>query len=217
MTTRRCFIAGNWKMNKTVTESLALARELRGLVSMVRHVDIAVAPTFPALHPVAKALEDSNLQVAGQHCHAEPSGAFTGETSAPMLKDAGCSWVILGHSERRQFFQETDAGVNRKVGAVLKAGMLPIICVGETLQEREANRTLEVVSTQVKGCLDGFKADVGASFVIAAAKVRIQYGGSVKADNAAELLGQPDIDGALVGGASLKAADFAAIIKARPV
>jgi triosephosphate isomerase len=171
-----------------------------------------------------------------------------------MLKDAGCSWVILGHSERRQFFQETDAGVNRKVGAVLKVGMLPIICVGETLQEREANRTLEVVSTQVKGCLDGFKADVGASFVIAyepvwaigtgktatsrqaqevhahirslltglwgadaAAKVRIQYGGSVKADNAAELLGQPDIDGALVGGASLKAADFAAIIKARPV
>lgn len=254
MTTRRCFIAGNWKMNKTVTESLALARELRGLVSMVRHVDIAVAPTFPALHPVAKALEDSNIQVAGQHCHAEASGAFTGETAAPMLKDAGCSWVILGHSERRQFFQETDAGVNRKVGAVLKAGLLPIICVGETLAEREANRTLEVVSTQVKGCLDGFKADVGASFVIAyepvwaigtgktatsrqaqevhahirslltglwgaetAAKVRIQYGGSVKADNAVELLSQPDIDGALVGGASLKAADFAAIIKAKPI
>lgn len=253
MTTRRCFIAGNWKMNKTVTESLALARELRGLVSMVRHVDIAVAPTFPALHPVAKALEDSNVQVAAQTCHAEASGAFTGETAAPMLKDAGAAWVILGHSERRQFFQETDAGVNRKIRAVLEAGLLPIVCVGETLQEREANRTLEVVSTQVKGCLDGFKADVGAQFVIAyepvwaigtgktatsrqaqevhahirglltglwgaetAAKVRIQYGGSVKPDNAAELLAQPDIDGALVGGASLKASDFAAIIKAKP-
>lgn len=252
MTTRRCFIAGNWKMNKTVTESLALARELRGLVSMVRHVDIAVAPTFPALHPVAKALEGSNIEVAGQTCHADASGAFTGETAAPMLKDAGCSWVILGHSERRQFFQETDVGVNKKIGMSLKAGLLPIICVGETLQEREANRTLEVVSTQVKGCLDGFKADVGASFVIAyepvwaigtgktatsrqaqdvhahirqlltglwgaetAAKVRIQYGGSVKPDNAAELLSMPDIDGALVGGASLKAGDFAAIVKAK--
>lgn len=252
MTTRRCFIAGNWKMNKTVTESLALARELRGLVSMVRHVDIAVAPTFPALHPVARALEDSNIQVAGQHCHAEASGAFTGETAAPMLKDAGCSWVILGHSERRQFFQETDAGVNRKIGAALKAGLLPIICVGETLAEREANRTLEVVSTQVKGCLDGFKADVCGSFVIAyepvwaigtgltpsldeiaeihtllrtrlvarmgeaGQGVRLLYGGSVKPANAREIFGVSDVDGALVGGASLKAADFSAIIKAHP-
>ncbi len=250
---RRCFIAGNWKMNKTVTESLALVRELRGVLSQVRdRVEIAVAPPFTALHPVAKALEDSNIAVAAQNCHPEASGAFTGEVSAPMLKELGCSYVILGHSERRQLFGETDAGVNRKTAAALKAGLLPIVCVGETLAEREANRTLEVVSTQVKGCLSGFGAAEGARFVIAyepvwaigtgkvattqqaqevhahirellsqqwgretAAQVRIQYGGSVKPDNAAELLAQPDIDGALVGGASLKAADFAAIVKAK--
>ncbi len=169
-----------------------------------------------------------------------------------MLKEVGCAWVILGHSERRQYFGETDALVNRRVQAVLKAGMLPIVCVGETLAEREAGRTLEIVSTQVKGCLAGFTAVEGARFVLAyepvwaigtgktatskqaqevhahirslltglwgadtAQQVRIQYGGSVKADNAVELLSQPDIDGALVGGASLKAADFAAIVKAR--
>jgi triosephosphate isomerase len=248
---RRCFVTGNWKMNKTVAEATALVRELRGLVSMVRdRVEVAVAPPFTALYPVAKALEDSNIALAAQTCHAEPSGAFTGEVSAPMLKEVGCSWVILGHSERRQFFGETDATVNRKVAAVVKAGLLPIICVGETLQEREANKTLEVVTTQVKGALAGFAAN--PAFVIAyepvwaigtgktatsrqaqevhahirsvvgglwgndtAAQVRIQYGGSVKGENAAELLGQPDIDGALVGGASLKAVDFAAIIKAK--
>ena len=251
--TRRTFIAGNWKMNKTVAEATALVRELRAAVSMVRdRVEIAVAPPFTALHPVAKALEDSNISLAGQNCHADASGAFTGEIAAPMLKEVGCSWVILGHSERRQYFGETDAGVNRKVAAVLKAGMLPIICVGETLQERESGKTLSVVETQVKGCLSGFGKDEGAKFVIAyepvwaigtgktatsrqaqdvhahirglltglwgkdaAEAVRIQYGGSVKADNAAELLGMPDIDGALVGGASLKVADFAAIVKAK--
>jgi len=250
---RRTFIAGNWKMNKTVAEATALVRELRSAVSMVRdRVEIAVAPPFTALHPVAKALEDSNISLAGQNCHAEASGAFTGEVAAPMLKEVGCSWVILGHSERRQYFGETDAGVNRKVAAVLKAGMLPIICVGETLAEREAGKTLSVVETQVRGCLAGFGKDEGAKFVIAyepvwaigtgktattrqaqevhehirgllvqlwgrdaAEAVRIQYGGSVKADNAAELLSQPDIDGALVGGASLKVADFATIVKAK--
>jgi triosephosphate isomerase len=250
---RRAFIAGNWKMNKSVGEGLGLVRELRGLLSQVRdRVEIAIAPPFTALHPVAKALEDSNILLAAQNCHASDSGAFTGEVAAPMLKEVGCSYVILGHSERRQFFGETDAGVNAKTRAVLKAGMLPIICVGETLEEREANKTLSVVETQVKGCLSGFGAGEGAKFVIAyepvwaigtgktatsrqaqdvhahirslltglwgaeaAGQVRIQYGGSVKADNAAELLSQPDIDGALVGGASLKAADFAAIVKAR--
>ncbi len=253
MTTRRCFIAGNWKMNKTVAESLALVRELRGAVSMVRdRVEVAIAPPFTALHPVSKALEDSNIALAAQNCHPEPSGAFTGEVSAPMLKEVGCSWVILGHSERRQFFGETDEGVNKKIGAVTKAGLLPIICVGETLGEREAGKTLEVVTRQVKGCLHGYSAEAGGKFVIAyepvwaigtgktatsrqaqevhahirgllnelwgaatAQQIRIQYGGSVKADNAAELLGQPDIDGALVGGASLKVADFAAIVKAK--
>ncbi len=251
--TRRCFIAGNWKMNKSVGDSLALVRELRNAVSQVRdRVEIAIAPPFTALHPVAKALEDSNIALAGQNCHASESGAFTGEIAAPMLKEVGCSWVILGHSERRQYFGETDAGVNRKVAAVLKAGMLPIICVGETLEEREGGKTLSVVETQVKGCLQGFGAKEGASFVIAyepvwaigtgktatsrqaqdvhahirglltglwgaetSAQVRIQYGGSVKGDNAVELLSMPDIDGALVGGASLKAADFAAIVKAK--
>lgn len=249
---RKALICGNWKMNKTVGESLTLVRELRGLLSQVRdRVEVAVAPPFTALHPVAKALEDSNILLAAQNCHAEASGAFTGEVAAPMLKEVGCSYVIVGHSERRQFFGETDVGVNAKVRAILKAQLLPIICVGETLQEREAGRTLEVVTTQVKGCLNGFDAATGKTFVLAyepvwaigtgkvatprqaqevhahirgllkelwagaADEVRIQYGGSVKADNAAELLSQPDIDGALVGGASLKGPEFAAIVKAR--
>ncbi len=250
---RRCFIAGNWKMNKNVSESVALARDVRNAVASVRdRVEVAVAPVFTALHPVAKALEDSNVSLAAQNCHASESGAFTGEIAAPMLKDVGCSWVILGHSERRQFFGETDAGVNRKIASVLKAGLKPIVCVGETLAEREANQTLDVVAKQVNGALNGFSAAEGRDLVLAyepvwaigtgktatsrqaqdvhahirallttlwgaevAQGIRIQYGGSVKAENAAELLSQPDIDGALVGGASLKAADFAAIVKAK--
>jgi triosephosphate isomerase len=249
---RRKLIAGNWKMNKTIPEGLALVRELRGLVSMLRDkVEIAVAPPFIALQPVAKALEDSNIRLAAQNCHWEASGAFTGEVSAPMLAELGCAYVILGHSERRQFFGETDETVNKRTKAVLAAGMKPIVCVGETLAEREGGRTLAVVERQVAGGLAGFSAAEVATFVLAyepvwaigtgrtatsaqaqevhkaireqlaklydratADQVRIQYGGSVKADNAAELLGQPDVDGALVGGASLKAADFAAIVKA---
>ncbi|MHB8874984.1 MAG: triose-phosphate isomerase [Myxococcaceae bacterium] len=249
---RRIFIAGNWKMNKTVAEAAALARELRGMLSMVREkVEVAIAPPFTALHPAAKALEGSNISLAGQNCHWESSGAYTGEVSAPMLKEVGCAYCIVGHSERRQYFGETDETVNRRAQAVVKAGMLPIVCVGETLAEREAGRTLEVVSRQVKGGLVGFSSAEAASFVLAyepvwaigtgktatsaqaqevhahireqltglfgretAEQIRIQYGGSVKPDNAAELLGKPDVDGALVGGASLKAADFAAIVKA---
>jgi len=249
---RRKIVAGNWKMNKTVPEALALVRELRGMVSVLRDkVEIVLAPPFVALHPVAKAIEDSNLKLAAQNCHWEASGAFTGEVSAPMLKELGCAYVILGHSERRQFFGETDETVNKRAQAVLKAGLLPILCVGETLAEREAGRTLEVVERQVKGGLAGFGAGDVARFVLAyepvwaigtgrtattaqaqevhaairaqlsrlydggtAEQVRIQYGGSVKPDNAVELLGQKDVDGALVGGASLKAGDFAAIVKA---
>jgi len=245
-------VAGNWKMHKTAAEAQALARELRNALGVVRdQVEVVLAPPFTALYPVGKALEDSNLYLAAQNCHAEAQGAFTGEVSAPMLKDVGCRYVILGHSERRQLFGETDEGVNRKVKAVFAAGLLPIVCVGETLQEREGGRTLEVVSRQLAGGLAGLDAAAAARAVIAyepvwaigtgktatsaqaqevhahirgwvaqafgkevAAAVRIQYGGSVKPDNAAELLGQPDVDGALVGGASLKAADFAAIVKA---
>jgi triosephosphate isomerase len=250
---RRLFIVGNWKMNKSIAEATALVRDLRGMVSVVRdRVEIGVAPPFTALHAVAKALEGSNIVVAGQNCHWEVAGAYTGEVSAPMLKEAGCEYVIVGHSERRQYFGETDETVNRRAQAVLKAAMLPIVCVGETLAEREGGRTLEIVKRQVTGGLAGFGASDVARFVIAyepvwaigtgrnatssqaeevhasirehlttlfgreaAEQVRIQYGGSMKPDNAAELLGQPDVDGGLVGGASLKAADFAAIVKAK--
>src|SRR4051812_44377500 len=249
---RRMFITGNWKMNKTVGEAITLVRDLRGMVSMVRdRVEIAVAPPFSALHPVGKALDDSNVALAAQNCHWETSGAFTGEVSASMLKEVGCQYVIVGHSERRQLFGETDEMVNKRLQAVGKAGVRPIAGGGETLAEGEGGRTLEVVTRQVKGGLAGFSAAEVAQFVVAyepvwaigtgrnataaqaqevhahiretltslvgreaAEQVRIQYGGSVKPDNAAEILGKPDVDGALVGGASLKAADFAAIVKA---
>ncbi len=249
---RRKLIAGNWKMNKTIPEGLALVRELKGLVGSLPgdRVQLAVAPPFLSLQAVAKELEGSAVKLAAQNCHWEASGAYTGEVSAQMLKDVGCAYVIVGHSERRQYFGETDETVNKRTRAVVGAGMTPILCVGETLAEREANRTLEVVERQVAGALKGFQAAEVAGFVLAdepvwaigtgrtatsaqaqevhraireqlgrlydrgtAERVLIQYGGSVKPDNAAELLGQPDVDGALVGGASLKAGDFAAIAK----
>ncbi|RKH71345.1 triose-phosphate isomerase [Corallococcus interemptor] len=249
---RRKIVAGNWKMNKTVPEALALVRELRGAVAALGDkVEVAIAPPFVALQPLHIALEGAPLQLAAQNCHWESSGAFTGEVSAPMLAELGCAYVIVGHSERRQFFGETDATVNKRAKAVKAAGMTPIVCVGETLAERESNQTLTVVERQVRGALEGFSGADVATFVLAyepvwaigtgrtattaqaqevhaairglltrmydvgtADRVRIQYGGSVKPDNAAELLGQPDVDGALVGGASLKAADFVAIVKA---
>ena len=250
--TRRKIIAGNWKMNKLLSEAPGLVRELKGLVASLpqERVELAVAPPFVALQAVARELEGSAVKLAAQNCHWEASGAFTGEVSAPMLKDVGCAYVILGHSERRQFFGETDETVNKRTRAVLEATFTPIVCVGETLAEREGNRTLEVVGRQVEGALKGFQAAEVAGFVLAyepvwaigtgrtatsaqaqevhkaireqlarlydaatAERVRIQYGGSVKPDNAAELLGQPDAEGALVGGASLKAGDFAAIAK----
>ncbi|RKI63101.1 triose-phosphate isomerase [Corallococcus sp. AB049A] len=249
---RRKIVAGNWKMNKTVPEALALVRELRGAVAALGDkVEVAIAPPFVALQPLHIALEGAPLQLAAQNCHWESSGAFTGEISASMLAELGCAYVIVGHSERRQFFGETDATVNKRAKAVKAAGMTPIVCVGETLAERESNQTLTVVERQVRGALEGFSGADVATFVLAyepvwaigtgrtattaqaqevhaairglltrmydegtAERVRIQYGGSVKPDNAAELLGQPDVDGALVGGASLKAADFVAIVKA---
>jgi len=249
---RRPIVAGNWKMNKTVGEALTLVRELRGMVSMVRDkVEVVVAPPFTALSAVAKAIEDSNIHLAAQNCFWENSGAYTGEVSAPMIAEVGCQYVILGHSERRQYFGETDETVNRRVKAALGSQLLPIICIGETLAQREGGRTLEVVTRQLSAALAGFAGADVACFVIAyepvwaigtgrnattgqaqevhahireqltgaygreiSEQVRIQYGGSVKPENAAELMGQPDIDGALVGGASLKAGDFAAIVKA---
>lgn len=249
---RRKIVAGNWKMNKTVPEALALVRELRGAVAgLGDKVEVVIAPPFVALQPLHVALEGAPIQLAAQNCHWESSGAFTGEISAPMLVELGCAYVIVGHSERRQFFGETDATVNKRAKAVKATGMTPILCVGETLAEREANQTLAVVERQVRGALEGFSGADVATFVLAyepvwaigtgrtattaqaqevhaairsllgrlydegtAQRVRIQYGGSVKPDNAAELLGQPDVDGALVGGASLKAADFVAIVKA---
>jgi len=247
---RRKFVCGNWKMHRTAAEARALVAELRGLADgLAEKVDVAVAPPFTALAAAAEALRGSRIALAAQDVHWEAQGAFTGEVSAPMLKEIGCAHVIVGHSERRQLFGETDESVNRKAKAVLAAGLAPIVCVGETLAEREAGRTLEVVSRQVRGGLAGLPADGVGWLTVAyepvwaigtgktattaqaqevhaairallrelaggvADQVRIQYGGSVKPDNAAELLAQPDVDGALVGGASLKAGDFSQILK----
>jgi triosephosphate isomerase len=246
---RRKFVCGNWKMHKTVAEAVALVNELReGLGDATGKVQVAVAPSFTALHAAAQALRGGAVELAAQNVHWEAQGAFTGEVSAPMLAEVGARHCIVGHSERRQLFGETDETVRKKVGAVLSAGMLPIVCVGETLQEREAGRTLQVVERQVRAALARLAAQISALTLAyepvwaigtgktatsaqaqevhaairkivrelggsAADAVRIQYGGSVKPENAAELMSQPDVDGALVGGASLKAKDFIAIVK----
>src|SRR5512146_1085447 len=249
---RRKFVCGNWKMHKTAPEAVALVKELAAGIAEASgsgKVQVAVAPTFTALVPVAGALAGTGIELAAQNVHWEAQGAFTGEISAAMLADACCTHCIVGHSERRQLFGETDEGVRRKVGALLAAKIKPIVCVGETLAEREANRTLEIVERQVRGGLQGLSAEQLASVTVAyepvwaigtgktatssqaqevhaairkilrelggavGDEIRIQYGGSVKPDNAAELMSQPDVDGALVGGASLKAKDFLAIVK----
>jgi triosephosphate isomerase len=243
---RRKFVCGNWKMHKTAAEATQLVRELRARTNS--GIQVAIAPPFTALAAVKSALQGSPIQLFAQNCHHEKQGAFTGEISAPMLAELGCDGVILGHSERRQFFGETDEGVNKKLKAAFEAQLHPIVCVGETLAEREANRTWEVVSRQLRGALAGIPVEqltkltlayepvwaIGTGKVAstaqaqevhgqirgllrelskdAAEQVRIQYGGSVKPDNAEDLLAQPDIDGALVGGASLKADDFARIV-----
>lgn len=247
---RTPFVAGNWKMHRTVAEALELVGALRDRIGSMEGVRVAVAPPFTAIHPVAQALRGSRIEVAGQNVHWEKQGAFTGEISCGMLVEAGATCVIVGHSERRQYFGETDETVNRRARAALEAGLTPIVCVGETLEEREANRTLEVVGRQVRGALAGLSAGDLAKVVIAyepvwaigtgrtataaqaqevhgairallrelggevADRMPIQYGGSVKPENAAELMAQPDVDGALVGGASLQADSFGAIVKA---
>jgi triosephosphate isomerase (TIM) len=245
------FVCGNWKMFKTTDEARELVRALASLLGeMAGKAQVAVAPPFTALAAVAEVIRGTPIELAAQNVHFEAQGAFTGEVSAGMLADLGVKHCIVGHSERRQLFGETDEGVRKKAGALLQAGILPIVCVGETLVEREAGRTLDVVARQVKGALAGFPSGAVAAFTLAyepvwaigtgktattaqaqevhaairkllgemfdqstAAAVRIQYGGSVKPDNAAELMRQPDVDGALVGGASLKAPDFSQIVK----
>ncbi len=250
MSTRKPIVVGNWKLHNTISESLALVTELKNQLAAVRDVEVGVAPVFTALHPVAKRLEDTAIQVVGQNCHHEERGAFTGEVAPSLLADAGASYVIIGHSERRQHFGETDEGVARKARAALDAGLRVIVCVGETESERDAGETERRVGSQVDAALAQLTPDDVPGLVLAyepvwaigtgrtatpaqaqevhsflrgrlegklgsqAAGVRLQYGGSVKAENAEELLAQPDIDGALVGGASLKAEGFRAIVKA---
>ncbi len=248
---RTPFVVGNWKLNKTIAESLALVTDLKNQLGAVKGVAVGVAPVFTALHSVAKRLEGSPVATCGQNCHFETSGAWTGEVSAPMLADAGASWVIVGHSERRQFFGDTSESVGKKARAVLAAGLGAIVCVGELLAERDAGRTLSVVDDQLAGGLAGIDTAGATKIVIAyepvwaigtgrtatpaqaqevhahirkwlgerfgaaiADTIRIQYGGSVKPSNAEALMSENDIDGALVGGASLEAADFIAIVKA---
>ncbi len=246
---RRPLVAGNWKMNHGGASGVELAAAVVRLAAEVPHVDLVVAPPFTAIAACAHEVERSRVQVAGQNLYPKDSGAFTGEVSAPMLVEAGCAWVILGHSERRQHFAESDAFVADKVGASLRAGLLPIACVGETLAEREAGRTLAVVERQVRAFLDVIAATersvaiayepvwaigtgknagpaeaqevheairrwLGERSAALAARTRVLYGGSVKPDNARGLFEAPDVDGALVGGASLDAASFGGIARA---
>lgn len=251
MTSRRPVIAGNWKMFKTLSEATDLVEELKSREILNSVVEVVVCPPFTALDRVVAVLRGTSIAVGAQDVYWEDSGAFTGEISPVMLKDIGCRYVITGHSERRQFFSESDENVNRKIKAIIRHGLVPIMCVGESLAEREAGRTRQVIHTQVSAALADLTPEQAGSLVIAyepvwaigtgktasagdaqqvifyirslvkewygesaAARVRIQYGGSVKPGNIAGLLAQPDIDGALVGGASLEAVSFQGIIQA---
>jgi len=250
--TRSIIMAGNWKMYKSVGESVALVRALKEAVADVGDREIVVCPPFTSLYPVSKALKGSNVKVGAQNLYPAEEGAYTGEISPNMLVDVGCQYVILGHSERRQYFQESDQFINEKLKVALERGIKPILCVGETLEQREEGRQKSVVSMQVERDLQGIASEAMKDLAIAyepiwaigtgkaatgaganrivglvvrgtvaslfgetvAQAVRIQYGGSVNPDNIAEFMNQPEIDGALVGGASLKAEDFIAIINA---
>jgi triosephosphate isomerase (TIM) len=249
--TRRPMIAGNWKMYKTAPEAVALAREIWARAKDPGPVDVLLAPPFTSLHSVEDVLRGSAILIAGQNMHWESQGAYTGEVSPPMLKAAGCSHVILGHSERRQIFGETDEGVARKAKAAHASDLVPLVCVGETLAERDGGQTEAVVERQVRAALTGLSADQLLATVVAyepvwaigtgrnataaqaqevhafirrlvgqihgepaAAALRILYGGSVKPENAGELMAGADVDGALVGGASLTADSFLKIVAA---
>ncbi|GBC80920.1 Triosephosphate isomerase [bacterium HR10] len=253
MGTRRPVIAGNWKMHKLIAEAIQTVADLKPLVAQVTHCEIVVAPPFTALWAVAQQLEGSNIAVAAQDvCDVNGFGARTGEISALMLRDVGCEYVIIGHSERRQFYGETDELVRRKIGAALEAGLKPIVCVGETLEERDAGRAEVVVTRQVEAALSGLSPEEVSRLLIAyepvwaigtgrtaspaqaqamhacirqraasllgrevADGLRILYGGSVRPDNIRSLMAEPDIDGALVGGASLDPRSFSEIVQYR--
>ena len=247
---RKPIIAGNWKLFKTISEARELVTKLKEELADVSDREIVIAPVFTALAPLASEVTGSNIQLAAQNCHPAESGAYTGEVSAFLLKDAGCTSVIVGHSERRQLFGETDAFINAKIKAVLAAGMQAIFCVGETLEERESGEMFDVLTRQVREGLRGLDSHAMSNVVIAYEPVwaigtgkvasaeqaqdahvfirgllaglcdgkvdehvRILYGGSVKPENIDGLMAQEDIDGALVGGASLKADDFIRIVR----
>ncbi len=247
---RKPIIAGNWKMYKTIAEALEFVQAFRPLVVASTHCEIVIAPPFTAIKSVAARLDGSNIDIAAQDVAAEPGpGAFTGEVSASMIKDAGARWTIIGHSERRQFYGETDDSVNARIRAALVAGLSPILCVGERLEDRDAGRAEEVVEAQLSAGMRNLTASEASRIIIAyepvwaigtgrtatpetaqqmhafirsgirrmfgegvAEETRLLYGGSVKPDNIATLMSQPDIDGALVGGASLEAGSFASIV-----
>ena len=251
MKTRKKIIAGNWKMNKTVSEAEYLAGDIARELGDCREVDVVLCPPFTALKVVGDAIADTFIKLGAQNMHWEPDGAYTGEISAGMLRSLYCHYVILGHSERRTYFHETNEIVNRKVKAAVHANLVPILCVGETLDERDAGQEKDVVRAQVEESLDGMVVEELKQVIIAyepvwaigtgrtaspqqaqemhayirevlagmvgedtAQTIRIQYGGSMKPANAAELLAQPDIDGGLIGGASLEARTFVEIVRA---
>ena len=252
---RTPFIAGNWKMYKTVAETVKYVKEFRALVKDVAGVEIVLATPFTALHAAAEAARNSNVAIAAQDLYWEREGAFTGAISAPMIREAGAEFVIVGHSERRTLFGETDATVNRKAVAAFAAGLTPIVCIGETLDQRERGETFDVLDRQIKSGLDGLTGEQLALLVMAyepvwaigtgrnatpaqaaeahghirqrlrqwfgndaAEQCHVIYGGSVKVDNITDLAGQPDVDGALVGGASLDIRGFFEIVtRSRPV
>ena len=248
---RKFLIAGNWKMNLNAGDGEDLAKEIVSHAGKQSTVNVCVCPPFTSIETVAKTVEGSNVNLGAQNMHNEASGAYTGEVSAPMLRHFFCTHVILGHSERREYFEESDAFINKKVKTALESNLKPILCVGETLDQREADETIEVVKTQIQGGLAGIVPSQADGLVIAyepvwaigtgktatpemaqevhakirellaeqfnpetANRIRILYGGSMKPGNAKELLAQEDIDGGLIGGASLKAADFNEIINA---
>ncbi len=248
---RKPLIAGNWKMFKTVPEGETFVDGLLGRAHEFGDVEVVVCPPFTALHAAGRRLHGTAIALGAQHCHWELQGAFTGEVAVPMLKDVGCAYVILGHSERRQYFGETDERIRHKALACLGLGLRPIICIGETLAQRDASQTLQVIERQLRECFQGFTKAQAGQTVIAyepvwaigtgknatpaqaqevhafirawltrsfdaaiAAQLRIQYGGSVKPENALEIMRQPDIDGGLIGGASLQVDSFLKIIVA---